>query len=250
MSPRRCLPLLLLLLVLPLMGPKASRSERSLARGELGRAYLAEGSLESAIGTLREAVELDRNNWAAWTFLGLALGEKGQADEAEKAFNKAIRIAGDRAEPHMHYGLFLFSQERTAEAISEYEAALQDLTYRKPALILNNMGFALMHQGDHDRAISVLKEALTRVPTLCIAHFNLGLALQAGGRDHEAIEQFEETIESCAEETPGAYLQLARLQVEQGHPELALDYLYRLDSLVSDGDLNDAARELRASLER
>jgi type IV pilus biogenesis/stability protein PilW len=250
MTLRRSLLLFLPILVLPLMGPKGSRAERSLARGELGRAYLSEGSIESAIGALREAVELDRSNWAAWTFLGLALGEKGQVDEAEKAFSKAIKLAGDRAEPHLNYGLFLFSQGRAAEAISEYEAALQDLTYRKPALVLNNMGFALMSQGDHERAISVLREATTRAPNLCMAQFNLGLALQAAERVPDAIKKFEDVVHVCGEEAPGAYLQLARLQADLGQSDVALDYLDRLESLVPDSEVVDSARELRASLER
>ncbi len=247
---RSLLLVLLVLLALPLMGAeRGTRKERSLARGELGRAYLAEGSVESAIGALNEAVELDRNNWMAWTFLGLALAEKGKAEDAEKAFKKAIRIEDERAEPHFNYGLFLFSQSRTDEAIEQYEAALEDLTYRKPAFILNNMGFALMSKGEHERAVTVLSEAVRRAPSLCPAGFNLGLALQQAGRTDDAVDAFEDVITTCGDEAPGAYLQAARLEIELGRPELAQTHLYQVLSIAPDTELAEAAQELLASLE-
>jgi len=251
MSLRRFLPLVLVLaLALPfVVGAKGTKKERSLAQGELGRAYLTEGSLESAIGTLREAVDLDRSNWAAWSFLGLALAEKGKPEAAEEAFGKAIRHADDRAEPCLNYGLFLFSQGRVDESIVQYEAALEDLTYRKPAFVLNNLGFALISQGDHLRAISVLKEAVRRAPGLCAARFNLGLALQLAGEGKAATREFEEVIASCEEQVPGAYLQVARIAIEAGRPDEAMPHLQQVIVIAPDTEVADAAQELLASME-
>ncbi len=251
MSLRRFLPLVLVLaLALPfVVGARGSKKDRSLAQGELGRAYLSEGSLESAIGTLREAVDLDRSNWAAWSFLGLALAEKGKAEEAEEAFGKAIRFADDRAEPHLNYGLFLFAQGRTDEAIVEYESALEDLTYRKPAFVLNNLGFALMSQGEHQRAITVLQEAVRRAPNLCAARFNLGLALQQADEGKRATREFEDVIASCEEQAPGAYLQVARIAIQDGRPGVAMSHLHQVLDIAPDTDVADAAQELLASME-
>lgn len=249
MSLRRLLLLVLLCLPLAMGADKASKKDRSLSRGELGRAYLTEGSLESAIGALQEAVELDRSNWSAWTFLGLALAEKGKPEDAEKAFGKAIKLADERAEPHLNYGLFLFGQGRVDEAITQYEAALEDLTYRKPAYVLNNMGFALMTKGDYTRAVSVLRQAVQRAPNLCPARFNLGLAVEGTGDSAAALKVYEDVVEVCGEQVPGAYLQVGRLMVELGREDEAATWLYRVVDLVPDSDAAIAARELLASMQ-
>ncbi len=229
---------------------RSSRKGRSEARAELGRAYLQEGSIESAIGTLREAIELDKTNWIAWTFLGLALAEKGKAEEAEKAFKTAIRHEDERAEPHHNYGLFLFGQGRVDEAILQYEQALEDLTYRKPAYVLNNLGFALIARGDAERAISTLNDAARRAPNLCPVRFNLGLAYRAAEQPKEALDAFGDVIELCGEEAPGAYLQAGSLLIELDRHDDAMTYLYRVVDLASGSDAAEEAQRMLAEIEQ
>ncbi len=253
MSLRSLLPLgLLLFLAFPtqLHADKASKKERSISHGELGRAYLSEGNFEAAIESLRQAAELDRTNWAAWTFLGLALAERGAAEEAEKAFNTALRYAPERAEPHSNYAMFLFGQGRIDEAVAHYELALEDLTYRKPTLIMSNLGFALLTAGDHGRAVTVLEEALQRSPTLCPARFNLGLAHESAGADELAIAAFRETLEMCGEEVPGTYVHLARLLAARGELAEATTYLYRAMDLAPGTDIASEAESILAAMER
>ena len=246
----RLLPIAALLLALsaPPADAKSSRKDRSATRAELGRAYLREGSLEAAIGALNEAVELDRSNWIAWTFLGMALAEKGKVKDAEKAFETALRVEDERAEPHHNYGLFLFGQGRLDEAILQYELALEDLAYRKPAFVLNNLGFALMTRGDHVRAVSTLRQAVQRAPNLCPARFNLGLAYHAGGQAVQALSAFEDVIEVCGEEVPGAYLQAGLLLIQLERPDDATTYLYRVVDLAPGSDAADQAEQLLADL--
>ncbi len=251
MSARRFLPLIFVFsLALPFMvGARGSRKDRSVARAELGRAYLAEGSLESAIGTLKEAIDLDHSNWVAWNFLGLALAEKGKPEDAIKALETSIRHADGRAEPHLNYGLILFSQGQVEPAIAQYELALDDLTYRKPAYVLNNLGYALISKGDNDRAVTVLREAVNRAPNLCPARFNLGIALQESGKARDAIKEFSDVISTCGEEVPGAYLQIARLEIEQGRTDQAASYLEQVLAMAPDTEVSDAARALLVTLE-
>jgi type IV pilus assembly protein PilF len=240
---------LVLALTAGLVGAKASKKDRSQARAELGRAYLSEGSLESAVRTLREATELDRTNWVAWNFLGLALAEKGKAEEAEDAFRRAVRFAPERAESHLNYGLFLFSQDRVDEAIAQYELALEDLAYRKPSFVLNNLGFALMSKGEWGRAQQVLQEAVIRAPNLCQARFNLGLAQQGGGEVKKAISTFEDVLEVCGDEATGAYLQLGILHLGQGDLDMATSYLYQAVDQAPESAIADEAQKLLSSLE-
>ena len=219
-----------------LAGEPGSRKERSQAQGELGRAYLQEGSLEAAIATLQVAVDLDGKNWKARSLLGLALAEKGKPEEAEKQLVRSVRIAPERAESHLNYGLFLQGRGQLDEAIAQYELALQDVTYRNPVVVLNDLGFALLARGEAQRASEVLTEAVRRAPNLCQPRFNLGLAQERLGQVAEAIVTFKDIITVCGDEVPGAYLQAGRLLASQGQAGEATALLLKVGELAPGTD--------------
>ncbi len=231
-----------LLLCLLLGCVSAKRKDRSAAQADLGSAYLREGSTESAITTFREAVRLDPGNWKAWNHLGLALGIKGRIEDAEKAFKKAVRLADGQAEAHLNYGVLLYQVERWEEAVAQYELALEDVTYRKPALILNDMGLALHAQGLDERAVEVYKEAIRRAPHLCQARFNLGLAERDRGHPTEALDAFEQVITICKEDAPGAYFQAGMILLGQDQREKGAEYLRLVIELAPTAEAADEAR--------
>ena len=70
-------------------------------------------------------------------------------------------------------------QSRLDESITAFETAITDLTYRRPAVPLSNMGMALYLSGDHQRAVKTLDRAIDRAPNLCQAFFHRGLANKA-----------------------------------------------------------------------
>ncbi|MFH1467454.1 MAG: tetratricopeptide repeat protein [Pseudomonadota bacterium] len=223
---------------------KGTRRERSEAQGELGRAYLQEGSLESAIRTLQIAVELDGRNWKARSLLGLALAEKGKVEEAEKQLARAVRLAPERAEAHVNYGLFLQGRGQLDEAIAQYELAMDDVTYRNPAVVLNDLGFALLLRGEAQRAAEVLAEAVRRAPNLCQPRFNLGLAQENLGQVREALTTFKDILTVCGDDVPGAYLAAGRLLASQGEEGEATAMLLKVSELVPGTDAADEADRL------
>lgn len=223
------------------------KMERAAVKTDLASVYLQEGNLEGAIAILEEATSLHRQNWMAWNHLGIAYMEKHRPEEADRAFRRAIRFSGgERAEPHLNYGLFLFHEGCVDEAIVQYELALEDLTYRKPALVMNNLGYAYYTQGRYDEAVRILGQALRRMPNLCQARFHLGLTLRAMGRSTRALEAFERTIMLCGEEALGAYLQAGELLLEAGEREKAATYLRKVIEAYPD---SEPARSARSRLE-
>lgn len=236
---------LLLLLALACLSPK--RQGRADARYQLGSAYLEEGNPEGAIVELREATQLDRRNWGAWEKLALAYMARGALDESQEAFERALKLQPENAQVLNNYGLLLMRQGRLGPAIDAFEKATRDLTYRKPALVLNNLGYAYFLDGQHDLALLKLDEAVERSPTLCQARFHRGLVWQAKGNLDRSLTDLDAVIQACGEEAPGAYYHAAEVLLAQGNRDAAEVYLQNVLRLASDDPrLTDAARALLA----
>ena len=205
------------------IGPK--RQDRAQSRADLGAAYLRERNVPDAIAALREGAKLDPRNHSVWDKLGLAYAAQGANEEAEKAFLRAVHLNDEKAELHNNYGLFLLSQRRTDEAIAQFQAAKKDLTYRKPAIVLSNLGYALMLANRPAEAVTELDQAIVRAPNLCQARFNRGLVLRSLERGTQALTDFEAVIQMCGDEAAGAYMQAAPILLQQGERDAGCTYL-------------------------
>lgn len=223
----------------------ANRQKRAAAHAELGTAYLREGNAADAIKVLRDAVRLDPRNWNAWEKLALAYSAQGAADLAERAFERAIRLDPKNAEINNNYGLFLLSQGQIGAAIAHFETALEDVTYRKPALVENNLGYALFLEKRTDEAIATLDDAIRRAPHLCQARLHRGMAYRQRGDDDHALQDFETVIQLCGSDMPSAYLEAAPILIERGQKAAGCAYLDEAVAHGKDDQLRRAASRLR-----
>ncbi len=221
------------------------RVDQAASRVELGAAYLRENNAPGAIQVLREATRKDPRSWNAWNKLGLAYLAQGAMKESEAAFKKAVRL-DDNAEVRNNYGYMLMRSGDLPGAVAQFEAALTDLTYRKPAVVLSNLGHALHLSGQHETAIARLSEAIERAPNMCQARFNRGLAYTSLGRRESALDDFEVVINMCGKEASGAYLQAARLLIEVDDRKGACSYLRVVMDDARRSNLGDAASDLHA----
>lgn len=222
------------------------RQEAAQARAELGAAYLREGNAAAALEVLREAVEKDPRNWEAWQRLGLAYWAQGDLEQSEKAFVRSVKLVPESAEVNNNYGLMLMAQGRNQEAIERFRAARKDLIYRKPALVLNNLGHALYLEGQYDEALAVLGQAIERSPELCNAHFHRALVYEAMGRLDGALSSFEKVVELCGDTAPGAYFHAGKLLIARGDLGAGCTYLGNARDGSSPGsDLYEAAKQAR-----
>jgi Tfp pilus assembly protein PilF len=244
-------PLVTLLAALLVGCVSMKKQDQAGARVGLGAAYLQEGNSPAAVEELQEAVKLDPRNWNGWNKLGLAYLSQGATDRAEVAFRKALKLAPDNAEVNNNFAYMLSRTGRYDEAAVYYQAALEDLTYRKPALVLSNWGHTLYLAGRYEEAVARLDQAVQRAPNLCQARFNRGLALEAAGRKTPALEDFEAVISLCGDEAAGAYLQAGKLLLEQKDKAGACEYLRTATRMSSDprgreSELGRAAADLHA----
>ncbi|MFT5682759.1 MAG: Tfp pilus assembly protein PilF [Myxococcota bacterium] len=224
----------------------SQRQQQASAQSSLGAAYLREGNAPAAVGVLREAVRLDSRNFEAWEKLALAYMAQGVLDESEVAFKKAIRLAPERAEIHNNYGLLLMERQRRDEAIAQFEIALSDITYRSPALVLNNLGYALYNEGRNDEALHHLSNAIKRAPELCPAYFNRGLVHRAKDLPQLALADFDAVIQRCPADAMGSYYQAGGVLLELDDTYGGCSYLRIVVDGAPTSPLAAQAREVLA----
>ena len=230
--------LLLLTLLISCVTQKDRR--RSNARLELGTAYLKEGNSADAIKTLEDAIQLNPRNAVAWEKLAIAYSSRGAPKLAEEAFIRSLKLE-DRPETHNNYGLMLLSLGRYPEAVLQFEAAINDLTYRNSALALHNLGQTQYEQKNFEGALTAFSQSIQRAPNLCINRFHRGLTYNAINRHDEALYDFQQVIDLCGDEALGAYLQAAELLLRKNDKPAACAYLETILNEVKETPLGSQA---------
>jgi len=124
-----------------------------------GMVALQKGDLRTAIRKLRLAVKYAPKSPLTHNCLGLAYLENGQADRAVREFRNAIALGPYFTEAYL------------------------------------NMARALARRQDFDAALQFCQYALRQRPDWAEAHYELGLALRALGREAEASAAFEKAGE-------------------------------------------------------
>jgi tetratricopeptide (TPR) repeat protein len=109
------------------------------------------GLLHRAVGQARMAALIDPSAPSTWYTLGQLLMRTGGYEDAEQAFERALRINPGLVEAWIALGDAAFDQKRPLEAVERYSQALA----REPhsAAAHNGLGIALASLGQIDRAI-------------------------------------------------------------------------------------------------
>jgi serine/threonine-protein kinase len=112
---------------------------------------------EEVIGTARTALRLDRSLAQPHIAMGLAFQHNLQWGSAAAQFDSAIRLDSHDVEARVQYGRHLLFQGRTAEAMSQFQAARAD----DPAssLVLGWVAYAFYLAGKRDSARVISKQA-------------------------------------------------------------------------------------------
>ncbi len=120
----------------------------------------------------------------------------------------------ERLEQSRNLGKAFYENPTTAaESIAEFKKAL-DLAPDSNRERLN-YALALLHGGQAEQAVTLLKDVQKRDPKLPHTYFNLGVYYRKNGDAEPAIEQFEAMLKLTPEE-PIAHYQLAALLKQQG----------------------------------
>jgi type IV pilus assembly protein PilF len=224
----------------------AKQIERSSSRTDLGVAYYREGNTESAVAMLREATEIDGNNWRAWNALAVVYVAKGETKLAARAFDKALRASPGEGETLVSRGSFHVRNGDLKAGIADFREALRDLDYRNPAVALSNLSYALTLDGDPRQGAEVAREALRRSPEMCEARYHLGVALERLGDREGAAASYRTHIDACPDRSDGVRVQLGCM-LAASDPLRAAELLDELISRAPDSAFASAARACRGT---
>ncbi|MGD0820762.1 MAG: tetratricopeptide repeat protein [Desulfomonilia bacterium] len=183
-------------------------------------AWVQVGFWKNSETICRHTIAVTKNNYMAYTNLGLVLIKKGQLDEAIKEFHQALRIR-PTSEAYNGIGMSYIMKKEDKAAVEYLSKGVQ--IDPNNMNIHNNLGLLLASMGRTDEAIEQFQELLRLNPMDFQAHFNLGKAMLLTGKLHEAIFQLNEALLIDPHQyVVVSYLEKAKATPEKFEAELSL----------------------------
>jgi len=171
-----------------------------------GKKLLEQGRPREAVAELRQATALLKTNAIAWDYLGLACHYAGEAEEAVKAYQRALQYDRDLTEAHYNLGCLWLEQNQLEGARLE----LMKCTLRRPNWVEGQLKLGAVQLRLHDLtgAEKSFGEALGLRPQSAEALNGLGLLRVQRGHPADAAAFFASALKAQPQYGP-ALLDLA-----------------------------------------
>jgi type IV pilus biogenesis/stability protein PilW len=226
-----------------------SQRDRDLAHAHLGLSQqsLGAGDPRGALEEIETAVAHDPTNAEVRNLYALLLHVSfGQLERAEAQYRKALELEPGYSDSKVNLSALLMAQGRCGEAIRWLEEAREDLLYREPYLVENNLGWCRYQLGDPDAAVQHLQRAVAVNPGFCLGHRNLGEVMESQGRYEEALAHYEAYGARCPQ-VADADLRMGLVHLELGNVSRAREAFLACEA-KAEGDLAQRCRREAALL--
>lgn len=131
-------------------------------RVALGYTHFLKGDNRQAIKELKQAIEIDKNNFDAYYNLGLVYSDGEKLDDALETFQKAVEIAPRDYKGHLQKGIVYRKMKMFKEAIDSLAVANKLVPHN--ADIIYQIGIVAEAKGDLKTAVGIYKDALSYDP--------------------------------------------------------------------------------------
>ena len=163
--------------------------------------------------------------------LGLALGQKGEINEAISQYFEALQLEPGNDEYYYNVGLAFSQKGNIDKAITYYREALRINPHQLKAH--NNLGNIMLAEGKLDEAFTHYSVALQADPDNEEVHYNLGNLYKAAGRFDDAAEAYKKAL-SLQPGLIDAINNLATVYLMKGNHNKALPLYMRMINLAPD----------------
>jgi len=190
----------------------------------------ATGDMRATQVHLADGLQLDRGGTLAANRLGSIVARLPNSDQREEFLTELRRVAPDHAAVRAVNAEHALARRDFAAAIGTFEALRR--TYPEQEIYRMKLAGALDAAGRNRQAVRVLQEWVDQHPEQIEPRFLMARLQTSGGEQRAAIEQYRAIIE-LRNDDPVALNSLARLLAEQ-NPREALAYAERAQALRPD----------------
>jgi tetratricopeptide (TPR) repeat protein len=154
---------------------------------------LPQDATSRTVALWQQQVDANPEDPLLQTGLGLALVAAGRDDEAKTAFEAAIALDDTAWLPKFRLGLLVKDDDpaRALELIGDGAKLAPDEDKAAPFVAKADL---LMAQGDTEGAIVAYRRSIVYSPFVFEAHYGLGKAYEAVGKDKAARKQYREAL--------------------------------------------------------
>lgn len=212
-----------------------------------GNQLLESGDLDGALEKYREVLAATEKGMAALHYkVGQVHEKMEQIDDAETNYHQAVDMSGFFVEAWDALGTISLSKDQVQEA-HEYFRRGVDISPGNAARQLK-LGEISLELGDFETAERAFKHSISLDPSQTHLFNQLGISLRRQGKLKEAIAYLIRAIK-VAETDENLYFNLARVYMDQGDKEKAMDNLEKALEINPDfKEAKDVIQEMRSRL--
>jgi type IV pilus assembly protein PilF len=123
--------------------------------------YYNRGQTDVAFRRAQQALEADNKYPRAHVWAAFLYEQIGQAAEAQKHYERAIKLAPNNSDVRHAYGAYECRQKHYAEADTQFKKALENPMYTTPWVAMVNAGQCAEQANDVTKATTYYRDALT-----------------------------------------------------------------------------------------
>ncbi len=158
----------------------------------LGILALQTQHYDYAVQLIRQSIDIESANPAAYSNLGMALEDTHQPEAALEAYDHAIALKPDNIEAMINRGNVLQTLKQWDRALSAYDCIIAQAPNIPDAY--NNRGNVLRALSRHEEALSSFNQAIRLKPDFVQAYNNRGIIYQQLKRFDAALKEFDHAL--------------------------------------------------------
>lgn len=202
---------------------ESAKKREALNYFYLGLQYFNIGDYKNSILNYTQAINLDNNNFKAYSNRGFAYYNLNELDKAISDYNEALKIKPDDFLTYNNRGMVYNRKGGHDKAIEDYNKAIE--INPDFALTYNNISLAFYLKKDFDKALEYVEKAINIDSYFSEAYSTMAMIYDEKKEYDKAMLNYNKALEFDKKNLDGIYTNIATLYMKQENINEALEYL-------------------------